>query len=140
MNLRDIRGVVLRVLEKQEARFILIGAANTTIGYLLFIFVVMAVETRVGATLCLVISYCIALPISFSMQRVFVFRASGRVLPQFVRFCIANSSIFFANLVFLPVAIALTEGDSIIVQGVFVVASAVVSFFAHKHFSFGHSA
>lgn len=140
METRDIRSIFSRVLEKQETRFILIGIANTIIGYLLFVVVVMAAEKRIGATPCLVISYCIALPISFSMQRIFVFRVSGRVLSQFWRFCVANSSIFLANLVFLPVVIALTHSDPIIIQGVFVVVSAIVSFFAHKHFSFGHGA
>src|SRR5690348_7418039 len=140
MGVRNTHGILSRILERQETRFVLVGIANTIIGYLLFIFVVTAAEKRVGATLCLVISYCIALPISFSMQRIFVFRVSGGLLSQFVRFCIANSSIFLANLAFLPVAIALTKGDPIITQGIFVVVSAIVSFFAHKHFSFGHGA
>lgn len=138
MSVRDICSVFSRVLEKQEARFVLVGIANTIVGYLLFVFVVMAVGRHVGATQCLVVSYCIALPIAFLTQRVFVFRISGHIFSQFLRFCIANSSIFFANLIFLPVAIILTRGDPMIIQGIFVVASAILSFFAHKHFSFGH--
>lgn len=139
MGVCHIRDVLSRVLGKQEARFVLVGIANTIIGYLLFVFVVGLMEGHIAATLCLVISYCVALPISFSMQRVLVFRVPGRVLSQFWRFCIANSSIFFANIVFLPVAITLTKSDPVVIQGVFVIASGIVSFFTHKHFSFGHN-
>ncbi len=130
---------VLRVATSQEFRFLLVGAINTIIGYTLFVVALTWFGRSIGPTLSLVLSYCIALPVSFLTQRVFVFRVNGNICGQFLRFSFANSLIFVANVVFLPLAILATRYHPLVLQGVFVVASAIASYLAHKNFSFRRS-
>ena len=123
--------------EKSEKyRFVSVGAWNTLVGYLLFLATNATLGRYVPAVVVLVASYCVSLPHAFIMQRYCVFRTRAPWRTQFARFATANSFIFFANLVFLPVAIATTGANPVVAQGCFVVLSVVSSYFVHKYFSF----
>lgn len=121
---------------KLEARFLLAGAWNTLFGYLAFLAVYFVFRERMGPVWLLCIAYAISLVQAFAVQRVLVFRADGPLLRQFLRFVAANSLLFFANLAFLPWAIAASTLPPPVLQAVFVLASTLLSYFLHKHYSF----
>jgi putative flippase GtrA len=120
----------------QKLRFILVGGWNTIAGYLIFVAVQLLIGQRIGTMLTLIVSYMIALPVAFILQRYFVFIVKDRLSRQFLRFTLANSTIFALNLIFLPVLVFLTKASPLVMQAVFVVMSAIISYFAHKYFSF----
>ena len=120
----------------ERIRFLAIGAWNTLAGYLIFVVIHLLAGAWLGPALTLVVSYCFALPQSFLTQRLLVFRTRGRWIRQFFRFTAANSIIFFANLMLLPLAVSVTQLDAAIVQAALVAFFTVASYLAHKHFSF----
>ncbi|UGB44994.1 GtrA family protein [Frateuria edaphi] len=120
----------------QRIRFLAVGAWNTVAGYGIFVLVHLLIARRVGDLLVIVIAYMIALPLAFYMQRRFVFNHGTRWLVSFRRFVLANSLIFFSNLVFLPLFVRFTGIGPLVSQAIFVSFSTIVSYVAHKHYSF----
>lgn len=124
------------LLMSERLRFLVVGGWNTLVGYLVFLACHAWVGGKIGPLMTLILSYLIAVPHSFATQRWLVFKAQGAIGRQFLRFLLANSSIFVANMVLLPLTVRLVEADPRIVQGVLVVLLTVASYLAHKHFSF----
>lgn len=117
-------------------RFLLVGAWNSAFGYLCFAALHLLAGDALGAIGTIILAYSLSLPHAFLTQKYFVFRQHGEPWMQLVRFAIANSAVFAANLTVVPVALALSTLDPLVVQLVFVLISAVVSYVLHKHYSF----
>lgn len=124
------------VLHDQRIRFLIVGAWNTIASYLIFVGVHISIGPKLGNVVVVAVAYALALPLSFFMQKLFVFPGDGAWLKQFSRFVVANSAVFMANLLFLPLFVKITGLGVLFSQAVFVLASTVISYFAHKHFSF----
>jgi putative flippase GtrA len=120
----------------EKVRFLLAGAWNTLVGYLIFVGVHIVYGTKLGTVGTIIVSYVIALPAAFIVQRLFVFRTRGIWIKQFIRFALANSTVVVANSIFLPIAITTTRADPLLLQAIFLVISAATSYLAHKHYSF----
>ncbi|PZO62685.1 MAG: hypothetical protein DI635_10910 [Pseudoxanthomonas suwonensis] len=127
---------VSSLLASDKTRFLMVGGWNTLVGYLVFVLLHLTVESSWGVAGTLVASYCIALPHSFITQRVAVFRSNRPWMPEFIRFLISNSSIFIANMILLPLAVALSGANSALLQAIFLFLSAMLSYMAHKHYTF----
>jgi len=123
-------------LRDQRIRFRIVGAWNTLAGYLIFVGIHILIGSKFGNAAVVVVAYALALPLSFLMQKLFVFQSDGAWLKQFGRFVAANSLVFVANLLFLPLFVKITGVDVLVSQALFVLASTVISYLAHKHFSF----
>lgn len=124
------------VLNDERARFVVVGIWNTVIGYLIFVLVHLFAGNGLNPISTLLVAYIISLPHAFLTQRLIVFRTAHKWSRQFLRFASTNSVIFFANLIFLPLAIVATGSGPLLVQACFVVLSTLISYVAHKHFSF----
>lgn len=126
----------MSLLMSERMRFVAVGGWNTLVGYLVFLACHAWVGNEIGPLLTLIVSYLIAVPHSFATQRWLVFKAKGAIGWQFLRFLLANSSIFVANMVLLPLTVRLFEADPRTAQGILVVLLTVASYLAHKYFSF----
>lgn len=123
-------------IKDQRVRFLIVGCWNTVIGYLIFAGVHVLFGARIGPFNEVILAYAAALPLSFLTQRLFVFQGVRGWLAPFGKFIVANSLVFAANLVFLPVVVKVTGFSVLPTQACFVLASTVISYFAHKYFSF----
>lgn len=121
---------------RQQLRFLLAGAWNTGFGYLAFLLAYRLVGGAFGSVPALLLGYTLALPQSYTVQRFLVFQSRGAWLAQFSRFAFASLSIFVVNVAVLPAAITLFDTDPRLVQAIFILSSTVVSYLAHKYFSF----
>lgn len=124
------------LLQDQRVRFLIVGGWNTVIGYLIFVGMHILFGVYLGNAWVVVAAYAVALPLSFLMQKLFVFIGTGGWLRQFGRFVLANSAVFVANLLFLPLFVSATGIGALPSQALFVFVSTIVSYLAHKHFSF----
>lgn len=127
-------------IKDQRVRFVIVGGWNTIVGYLIFAGVHFLFGARIGPFYEVILAYALALPLSFLTQKLFVFQAVREWLAPFCRFVVANSLVFAANLLFLPLAVKLSGFGVLPTQACFVLVSTIVSYLAHKHFSFrtGH--
>ena len=121
--------MVSRIRGSEKARFLIVGGWNTVAGYLIFAVVHGMAGDVVAPLWTLSASYAISLPLAFLLQRRLVFQAGGAIGRQFARFAMSNSTIFAINLLTVPVAIALTGANALLVQGVFVLLAAVIGYF-----------
>jgi putative flippase GtrA len=131
-----LKALLARLAADMRLRYLVVGAGNTVFGYLCFVAVHLLAGARLGTLATLVLAYAIALPVTFLAQRGLVFRQGGALAPQALRFAIANTSIFVANLVVVPLLVDRLGWEPLRVQLGFVAASTVLSYLAHKHWSF----
>jgi putative flippase GtrA len=124
----------------ERLRFLMAGAWNTAFGYAAFVLVHQTASPWLNAWIQIAFAYALALPQSFAVQKYVVFRRRGHRRQQWRRFAIANTMIFVANLILVPWLVDVTGWPALAVQAGYVVASAVVSYFVHRNFSFAENA
>lgn len=127
---------VSAILEDDRTRFILAGIWNT--GFGLLVFGILA-NTGIGILSpfeMVVLTYAIALPPAFLVHKWFVFKSSGDVALQFRRFAITNTTLFMGNLVTVPIVASSLEWPLLAAQCVYVAASTVLSYGAHRNWAF----
>jgi len=133
----------MRAIRDQRVAFLLVGAINTGIGFLLFIAfsvtVGHAVEDAAGreaaSIVTLVCAHIVATIVAFVLHRTIVFRVRGRFWLDFARFQTVYLVTFGINLIALPLLV-LAGLDRILAQLLITVVTVVVSWFGHKYFSF----
>lgn len=121
---------------RRQLRFLLAGGWNTLFGYLAFLAAHAWLGDRAAGLAALVAAYLVALPHAYVVQRLFVFQSREAWRSQFARFAIANTAVFLANALVLPLAVRIFGWDARVAQALFVSISTVASYLVHKHFSF----
>lgn len=120
----------------QRIRFALLGSVNTFVGWILFVVAQYLFGERITYFGSLFISFFLGTFFSFTLQKFFVFRVSGNIFLDFVRFTSVYIPIFLLNIFVLPIFVTILGANIYIVQTVFTLFVAVVSYLAHKHYSF----
>ncbi len=115
------------------SRFLAGGAFNTMFG-LAVIFVLMAVG--VGAMVANIAGYGSGLLLSFVVNRRFVFRATGAISCELLRFIVAFLSSFLANLATLHVLTRYTQVDPFVAQLIAISVYVVLMFGLCRAFVF----
>ena len=125
-----------RLWSDERIRFLLVGGFNTCMGYAVFASTYWLFRGVLSLPWILVLSYLMAVPISYATQRQLVFRSGAPVRLEAIRFAGVNTLVFLANLLFLPVVQRSSGLDPLLVQATFLVVTAIVSYCVHKWFTF----
>lgn len=136
-------GLLLRLIRDQRIAFLVVGAVNTGIGYLLFVgfdltvgrAVLPSIGASAAAVVTLLCAHVVATLIAFVLHRNLVFRVRGHVLRDFVRFQAVYVVTFSINIVVLPLLV-LAGLPALLAQLLITVVTVAVSWFGHKYFSF----
>jgi putative flippase GtrA len=123
----------------RQARFVAVGIWNTVFAYAVWAALQALLGDRLHYLVILVLAWPIAVLNAYLCQRRFVFRSRGSILTELPRFSLVYAATLAASLVLLPVLLAILPFTIYIVQGGFTVAVVVVSYLAHRAFSFGSS-
>lgn len=134
---------VRSLLEDRRIRFLLVGGVNTGVGYLLFVAVALTAGrvlddaglSVVSSVVSLLASHLLASVLAFVLYRKLVFRVTGHVVRDFIRFQGVYALSLGVNTVALPVLVELGV-PRLIAQACIVVVTALVSYFGHRSFSF----
>jgi putative flippase GtrA len=129
-------GPLTRLVRNQRVAYLLVGGINTLVGLGIFVVVHELFGDRVGYMGSLVISYAFAIVIAFTMHRRFVFKVTGHLLRDFARFASVHISSLAINAVLLPLLVEAVGLPPIVAQTAATGLTVVISFFAHKYFSF----
>jgi len=137
------RGPLARLIRAQRVAFLLVGAVNTGVGFLLFVLFSLTVGhaieggagKEVASVVTLVCAHVVATLIAFILHRYVVFRVRGHFWLDFARFQTVYLVTFAINLVALPLLV-LAGLHRIVAQLIITVVTVVVSWFGHKYFSF----
>ncbi|WP_229051811.1 GtrA family protein [Aeromicrobium sp. Leaf350] len=127
-------GPLLRLVRDRRIAFLLVGGFNTAWAYVLFIGFELGLDR--GYMVSLVLTHVIGTTTAFILYRKLVFRVTGHVLLDYVRFQIVYAGAFAINAVCLPLLVEVASLKPIIAQFFFVFVTTMLSWFGHQHFSF----
>ncbi|WP_104127531.1 GtrA family protein [Cryobacterium sp. Y57] len=127
-----------KLARDQRLRFLAVGGVNTVVGYALFAVFDLFVFATVpfGYLLSLMSAYAIAIVLAFVLYRRFVFKVTGRVWSDFVKFVSVYLVAIGVNLLTLPLLIEVAGLNSLVAQAIVLIATTFMSFFGHREFSF----
>lgn len=133
-----LRNAVGRIVRDEKVRFLAVGGTNTVVGFLLFAAFQYWIfrDIPFGYLISLVLSYAIAIVLAFILYRRFVFRVSGHVVRDFIRFVGVYAVSIGINFLALPVLVEFAGIPPVLAQAIVLVCTTVVSFLGHKYFSF----
>jgi putative flippase GtrA len=136
-------GALLKLFRYRRVAFLIVGGANTAIGFALFIVIELVwggtLDSAIGpvfaSVVVLLASHVIAVLIAFALYRRFVFRVSGHVLRDLVRFESVYLVSIAINVVSLPLLVQFGV-NRIVAQALILLVTTVLSYFGHSRFSF----
>ena len=127
-------GPLLRLVRDRRIAFLLVGAFNTAWAYVLYIGFELGLDA--GYMVSLVLTHAIGTCTAFVLYRRLVFRVTGQVLVDFLRFQMVYAGAFAINAACLPLLVEVASLKPIVAQFLFVFVTTLLSWFGHQHFSF----
>lgn len=129
-------GWLLQVIRDQRVAFLLVGAINTLVGIVAFAGFLVTVGQRWHYLAVLVCAHIVSVLIAFVLYRFVVFRVRGHVLSDLWRFETVYLSALGVNFVLLPVLVEIAHLPVLLAQALVMVVTSVMSWVAHKNYSF----
>ena len=129
-------GLLTRLLHSEPIAYLVVGGINTATGLGLFALANYLFGDTIGYMGSLVLAYAGAIVVAFLLHRHFVFKVSGHWARDFIRFTSVQATSLAINAVLLPLLVELAHLDPLVAQTIATALTVVLSYFAHKHFSF----
>lgn len=129
-------GPLQRIIKDQRVLFVLVGGANTVFSTALFAGLSWSLGPDVPSAVSLLIAWVISLVLVFNVYRHLVFRVSGHVLRDFLRFVGVNVVSFLINAGALTLLVEVAGLPAIPTQIAITFVVVVVNYVGHKYFSF----
>lgn len=127
---------LFRVVRDQRVTFLVVGGINTLLGLLWFVLFHVTVGQLAGYMVTLLCAHVAAVLCAFVLHRRLVFRVRGHVWLDLARFELVNLSALAINAALLPLAVEVVSLAVLPAQLVVTGVTVVLSFFAHRGFSF----
>jgi putative flippase GtrA len=135
-----VPGPLLRLIRDQRVAFLIVGGMNAAIGTVWFVlFLWLFPRGAAGYLSALICAHVAAVLCAFVLYRRFVFRVTGHVLRDLVRFELVNLSALGFNFATLPVLVEVLGWPVLPSQFAIVAVQCLYSWFAHRGFSFRRS-
>jgi putative flippase GtrA len=139
-GMKGVPGPLFRLVRDQRFAFLIVGGMNTAIGAVWFmLFLWLFPGGAVGYLGALLCAHIAAVLCAFVLSRRFVFRVTGHVLRDLVRFELVNLSTLGFNFATLPVLVEVLGWPVLPSQFAIAGVTVVYSWFAHRGFSFRRS-
>ena len=123
----------------EQTRFLLVGAFNTAFGYLVFVVLYLLAGSRLHYLLVAVLAHFLAVIVAFLCHRHLVFRSRGPWFGEFARYNLSILGVMLAGLLGLFLLVSGLLLHPLPAQAIVTCLSVIVSYFAHRHFSFRSS-
>jgi putative flippase GtrA len=120
----------------QELRFLLAGAYNTVFGYLTFALLFILLQNRIHYLFIVLLCQPVCLASAFIVHRNLVFKSQERWPRSFIRFNLSQLAAFVFGVAGLYALVRFGHLAPLLAQGLVVVASVLVTYLLHRHFSF----
>jgi putative flippase GtrA len=120
----------------EQTRFLVVGAFNTGFGYLTFACLYLMLKTWLYYLVIAVLSHALSVIVAFYCHRHLVFRSAAPWFPEFVRYNISLAGVLLGSLAGLYALVSLLGMNPLLGQALVTATAVIVSYFAHRHFSF----
>jgi putative flippase GtrA len=132
----SILNVPGRLVARQEVRYLIAGAWNTVFGYGVYAGPYYLLHGRVHYMVVAAVGSIVAISMAYATHKLFVFRTKGNVLREYLKFCGVYGVTSALGLVALPFCVELLGMSPYVAPLLILAVTVVVSYLAHKHFSF----
>ena len=130
-------GPLLRLIKDKRIAFLIVGVANTAIGFLWYtLFLWLFGALPVGYIIALVAAQITSVLCAFVLYRRFVFRVRGHVWRDLMAFSSVYAVSFAINIVALPMLVEIVGFHPLVAQVAIVFVTTIVSYVGHNYFSF----
>ena len=129
-------GPLLRIVKDRRIAFLIVGIVNTGVGFLWFILFLYTVGAWLGYLVALLFAHVASVLCAFVLYRKLVFRVSGHVVADLLRFETVYLVALGINAVLLPILVELGGLPVLLSQALIVFVTTVVSYVGHRRFSF----
>lgn len=129
-------GLMLRLIKDYRVAFLIVGTANTIIGFLWFALFQATIGQVWGYMATLLFAHVASVLCAFVLYRRFVFRVRGHVFRDLARFESVYLVALGVNAVLLPLLVIYAHLIPIVAQALIVFVTTLISFFGHRGFSF----
>ena len=132
-------GLLTQLVRSQQVAYLLVGGINTAVGLGFFALAHGLFGSAIGYMGSLVLAYALAILVAFVLHRRFVFRVKGHPARDLARFAGVQSTSLGINAGLLPVLVEVAGLGPLVAQTIATGVTVVLSYFAHKHFSFARN-
>jgi len=124
------------LLARQKVRYLIAGWWNTAFGYGVYVGLIYLFHPRVHYMVIAVVGNVLAVTMAFATHKLFVFRRTGNVLREYLKFYGVYGVTTVLGLLALPFSVEVLKINLYVAPLLMLAVSVVVSYFGHKHFSF----
>lgn len=135
-GMRGSDGPLFRLIKDRRVAFLAVGAVNTGVGFLWFTLFLFTVGHWLGYLTALLFAHVASVLCAFVLYRRFVFRVTGHVLSDLLRFETVYLVALGINALLLPLLVELAGLPVLFAQALIVFVTTLVSYFGHRLFSF----
>jgi putative flippase GtrA len=136
---RPVLGPIARLClrRREQILYLVIGGWNTLFGYAIWALLYYLLHAYLHYLIIQVISWPFAVANAYICYRRFVFRSKGDVWRELPRFSLVYVVGLALALIVLPILVRVLPFNLYIVQAMFLAVVVVLTYLAHKYFSFG---
>ena len=131
----DMKFITLGMFQSRKVRYLIVGGANTLIGYSLGVGLYYVLSPTLHILLIGAISSVLAISVSFTTYKLFVFRTRGHWLTEYLRSYVIYGGMALLGIILLWVLVDGMRLPIWLVQGVSIL-SVVISYMGHARFTF----
>ncbi len=119
----------------EKLRFLMVGGFNTVVSFLIFaIFTIWL--GKLNYQICLFLSWLVSSIISFSTQKVFVWRTKGFWIKEYCKCCISWGVSYLINASILEIFVKILQFNIYIGQMIAIIITAIATYILFKNFAF----
>lgn len=122
--------------KSEKVRFLTVGLFNTAFGYLAFVSLYLALGSQLHYLLISAIAHAVSVLVAFTGQRALVFRSEQPWPGEFIRYNVSLLFSFTLGLLALYLLVEFAGLTPTIGQAITLVTTVVVSYLAHRYYSF----
>lgn len=122
---------------REQILFVVVGCWNTLFGYCVWALLEYALHDHLHYVVILALSWPISLLNAYVCYRFIVFRSRGSVFRELPRFALVYAFSLVLGLIALPILVNTLPFSIYVSWAGFTAAMVVVTYLAHKFFSFG---
>jgi putative flippase GtrA len=124
------------VRRREQILYLVVGGWNTLFGYAFWALLQYLLHPYLHYLAILVISWPFSVANAYICYRTFVFRSKGSVWRELPRFSLVYVVGLALGLIVLPILVRVLPLNLYAIQALFMAAVIVISYLAHRHFSF----
>ncbi len=118
-----------------KIRFLIIGACNAAISYLIFVIALLIIGDT-HYQICVAIQWGISSIFSYLNQKFFVFCTKGNYINEYLKCCTTWLVSYFVNVVILELLMNFVFKNAYIAQFISIFLVSVITYVLFKYFAF----